>query len=616
MAPVLAAVAVGWGAILFVTGGIDIRIDGWRIRSYSLARPLWLAIAAAISYLAAGGRIRPAVRDWAPALAGVIERRSAAIAGALAVVAVAMGVGYSTRAAVAADAYGYVSQADLWIAGRLKQPLPVADDVPWRDPVGTFSPLGYRPAPRGEPVIVPAYSPGLPMLFALAKILGGQCALFLVVPVFGGVAVFATYLIGVRLGASSVGLLAALLVTASPAFLGMLIEPLSDVPTMAVWSLAFWCLLGQRARTSLAAGLLVSLGVLIRPNLVLLLLPMGAWLAISGEGSTWRMTRANIVRAGVFAIAALAGVLTIAWLNTQFYGSPTASGYGTAGDLFSWSRVGPNFERYLRWFIDSQSPFALAGVAALAFPLRLVWPTVRDRRVFALIGVEILIVWLMYLAYYQLDDWGYLRYVLPTWPFLMLGTSAVLLAVARFVATRTFVPVALALVVMASGLVGWQAAFTRRAGVFNLRATDEHEVRVAALVRDYTVDRSVVLAVERSGSVRYYAGRYTLRYDFLDGDSLDRDIAWLTSRGIHAYALLDAKEADEFRRRFAGQRAAAALEWPALVYEPTNVQLFDFGGVVGPAAAHLSPVVIRSRQEQLPRCVPPQPLSDLRASSR
>lgn len=606
-----------WGAILFVTGGIDIRIDGWRLRSNSLARPLWLAIAAAISYFAAGGRIRPAtIRDWGPALTGIIERRPAAIAGALAVVAVAMGVGYSTRAAVAADAYGYVSQADLWIAGRLKQPLPVADDVPWRDPAWTFSPLGYRPAPGGEPAIVPAYSPGLPMLFALAKILGGQCALFFVVPLFGGVAVLATYLIGVRLGASAAGLLAALLVTASPAFLGLLIEPLSDVPTMAVWSLAFWCLVGQRAGTSVAAGLLVSLGVLIRPNLVLLILPMAAWLALSGEGSRLRMTRANIVRAGVFAIAALPGALTIAWLNTQFYGSPAASGYGTAADLFSWNRLGPNFARYLRWFIDSQSPFALAGVAALAFPLRFVWPTVRDRRVFALIGVEVLIVWLMYLAYFQLDDWGYLRYVLPSWPFLMLGTSAVLLAIARLVAARTFVPVALAIVVMAGGLVGWQAAFTRRASVFNLQATDAHEVRVAALVREYTADRSVVLAVERSGSVRYYAGRYTLRYDFLDGDSLDRDIAWLTSRGIRAYALLDPKEADEFRRKFAGQRAAAALEWPALVYEPTNVQLFDFGGVAGPGTAHLSPVVIRSGQEELPRCVPPQPLSDLRASSR
>jgi len=111
---VLVAVAVAWGVILLVTGGIDVHIGGWRLRSYGLARPFWLAIAATVSYIAAGGGSSPAaIREWGPALVAFIERRPAWIAGALAVVAVAIGVGYSTRAAVGADAYGYVSQVDL-----------------------------------------------------------------------------------------------------------------------------------------------------------------------------------------------------------------------------------------------------------------------------------------------------------------------------------------------------------------------------------------------------------------------------------------------------------------------------------------------------------------------
>jgi hypothetical protein len=615
LASVLAAVAVVWAAILVATGGFDVRILGWRMRSNSLARPLGLAIAAACVYLGAGGRVRLApIREWGPSLGDLIARRSAWIAGALAVMAVGIGAAYSTRAAVAADAYGYVSEADLWIAGRLKQPVPLARDVPWRDPVLTFSPLGYRPAPAGEAAIVPTYSPGLPMLFAIAKVVGGQCALFLVVPVFGGVAVLATYLIGVRLGATSCGLLAALLLAASPAFLALLIEPLSDVPVTAVWALAFWCLLGRGLRASIAAGLLVSLALLIRPNLVVLAVPMGAWLAVRSDEPGFRITRASLARAGAFAIALLPGVLTIAWLNTYFYGSPFVSGYGTAGDLFAWNRIVPNLTRYFGWFIDSQSPFALVGMAALVLPLRLVWPTVRDRRVFAFIVVEVLILWIMYLSYFLFDDWAYLRYVLPSWPFLMLGTSAVVLALRRAVSTRTFLPGAAVLVVLAGGLVGWQAAFTRRVAVFNLQATDAHEVRVASLVRQHTVERSVVLAAERSGSVRYYAGRHTLRYDFLEAASLDRDVAWLASRGIRAYALLDQTEAGEFRRRFAGQHAVAALDWPALVYEPTNIQLFDFGETRTPAP---DPVVIRAGAgNDVPGCIPPQALPDLHASTR
>ena len=53
-----------------------------------------------------------------------------------------------------------------------------------------------------------------------------------------------------------------------------------------------------------------------------------------------------------------------------------------------------------------------------------------------------------------------------------------------------------------------------------------------------------VLTWLHSGSVRYYAGRVTMRYDLLDRDWLDRAVEWLNARGVAVYALLDRASID------------------------------------------------------------------------
>jgi len=94
-------------------------------------------------------------------------------------------------------------------------------------------------------------------------------------------------------------------------------------------------------------------------------------------------------------------------------------------------------------------------------------------------------------------------------------------------------------------------------------------------VRKHTVDNSVVLVWERSGTIRYYSGRTTLRYDYLDREWLDRCVAWLRGRGVHVYAVLDPNHVEQCRRRFAGQATLAALHHPVFLYEPASTALYD-----------------------------------------
>ena len=110
-----------------------------------------------------------------------IARRHVWIAAALAAIVVSTGLIWSTRVAAGSDAYGYVSQVDLWRRGDLHIDQSFGASVPWPLARWTFMPLGYRPEPDGYR-IVPQYPAGLPLLMAGFTLIAGSCAMFWVVP--------------------------------------------------------------------------------------------------------------------------------------------------------------------------------------------------------------------------------------------------------------------------------------------------------------------------------------------------------------------------------------------------------------------------------------------------
>ena len=141
---------------------------------------------------------------------------------------------FGTFSAGGADSYGYVSQADLWLQRTLIIEEPLADEAPWRNANWTLTPFGYRPGDR-RGTMVPTYSPGLPMVMAAFKAVGGPNAVYYVVPLLGALTVWLTFVLGSRLAGPLAGLLAAAALLVSPAFLFQLMWPMSDVPAAA------WC---------------------------------------------------------------------------------------------------------------------------------------------------------------------------------------------------------------------------------------------------------------------------------------------------------------------------------------------------------------------------------------
>ena len=565
---IILCASAAWAAWIAAFGGFDTTLAGLRIRSNNPQRVMILAAAALLVYFGAGGRIPLALAVVrVRAVAAAAGRRPGWIAAAIALTATVVAAVNSTRIAGGADAYGYVSQAELWLERDLTIEQPWVRGMPFPNVEWIFAPLGYRPG-ADEWTIVPTYSPGLPMLMAAVKAVGGQCAMFLVVPFTFGAAALATYGIGVRLGGAAAGAIAAWFVATSPAALEVAVESLSDVPAMAAWSLAVYWALGAGARTAAAAGLCAAFGILIRPNLVPLALPIGLWVCARSRTSG---ARAMAVDAAAFGAGVLPGIAAVALINAHLYGSAGSSGYGDLAAGFAWRHVLPNLARYARWIAETQTPLALIGLAALLVPLHRLWPGVRDRRVFLAVGLFLLLLWAQYAAYLEFDSAGYLRFLLPAWPLMMLGLASALLALARASGPlgRTLVAAA----IVALGV--WTTAVAVGRGVFEQEQAARHDAPLGAIVREQTPANSVILALHRSGSLRYYAGRITARYDMLDPAWLDRFVEWLTARGVHVYAVVDAREAAEAQARFALQRRATAFERPVLIYEPAATALFD-----------------------------------------
>lgn len=480
-----------------------------------------------------------------------------------------------TRALGGSDSYGYVSEAELWLRGDLKIPQAFAADAPWPNADRAFAPLGYRPSPVDNRVIVPTYAPGLPLLLALMKLLGGHTAMYFVVPLFAGTLVLATFGLGRRLSSDTAGFIGAVLVATSPVVLTYSLVAMTDVPVATSWAVAFYVALGRlRVANASAAGLVAGLAVLIRPNLAPLAAILGLYYAMRVWSPSER--RQGLALSFAYGIGVLPSVIVVAWVNDHLYGSPFTSGYGALGDLFAWHRMGANARNYFTWLMESQTPAVLIGAAAIAVPLRAVWPRVQDRRVFFVIGAFILALWGIYLAWEVFDTWLFLRFLIPSWPFFMVGIGAVAAACMerRWYLAR---PVAIGAV---AALVLLQIRLSDERKVLNDGWAEDRNVAIARFVQRMTPPNGVIVCLHHSGSLRYYGGRTTIYFPWLDEQSLDTAVEWLAQRGVPTYALIEDWEMAEFRTRYASQRRRSVVDEPpmATFREPGEARLFDLSG--------------------------------------
>jgi hypothetical protein len=580
---VVATTALVLFVIVTVTSGFLVRLGPLRLSAHHWRVPLLIAIAAAVAAARFG---RGTFVEAAEAVWSFIDRHAAAFAVVLAAATAGIGVGSGTYSASSSDASGYVSEAALIASARLSSDEPLARAVAWRNAAWTFSPLGYQPgADPGE--LVPTYPAGLPLVMTPFRLVGGELAAYLVVPVLGAVAVFATYFVGACLHSRYAGLIAAALFATSPIVLFQIVQPMSDVPAAAWWTIALLFALSPLSNAPLAAGGAAGLAILTRPNLLTLAIVI-ALAAMNfprmrqlTEPQSPNQTRMPIERRSRpdrllgFAAGLTPAIGALLLMQWRLYGNPLVSGYGTAADLFSLSNIGPNLVGYSRRLIEGETPALLVFIAAMVVLIMTrrgtsAAPPLKRPLVLATLALAIVVS--SYLPYAVFAEWSYLRFLLPAFPLLFIAIGGVLTAALLRLPVSLRAPLLLCTL---AAVASFNVLRAEREQAFNMRRY-ESRYRLAGRYLDSALPpRAVIVAVQESGGVRYYTTRPVLRWDWLDVD-LDTAVAALRALGRHpVFVVEDWERSDVVRKHPLSTNAR--LDWrPRAEFgDETRVFLYD-----------------------------------------
>ncbi len=481
------------------------------------------------------------------------------LAVAVAGLTAAVSIRFHTFVASGTDQAAYIEAAHRWAAGRVAKPSPLQFSPVWSPPEFAAAPFGFRPGTaRGTDV--GEYPLGLPVLMAAAIRLGGPLAAYLVAPMFAGILVWSASLVGSGLAGSWAGLLTAGLLAASPITLAFAVQPMSDVPAAASWTLAWAMSLRPGLGASAAAGAAVAAAIMIRPNLAPLVAVILGLLWTQREigdevpaSYPWR-------RIALCACVAAIGPAMVAWSHYELYGSPFRPGYLGAADFYHLANIQLNLTTYPRLLMLVHTPLIFAGLIA-STSLR--WPRVRQRlnrraRAVALSAVTFVVLnYLLYLPYLPVSDPGFLRFVFPAFVALCVLLAGLLAHVARLSTSRALATVS---VVPAVVVMLYPTGTVRFALEIH---THSARVRSAGhYLREVLPANAVVITSAQGTSIAHYTGRLIVRLDAIPPDGFDSLVDNLGRYGYRPVLVLDGEgERAFFQAHFPSSRVRA-LDWP------------------------------------------------------
>ena len=578
---ILAWISIAAGLTLIViavTGGFRVEVGPVRISAHRMATPLAVLVLAGFALW----RLGPTrARDVLASVSTDISNHAFPIAVVCAAAIAGVGVGYGTFAAASSDPSAYVSHAALLDSGRLTLDQPLARASGWHEPTWTFSPLGYRPGPTAG-VIVPGYPLGLPLVMVGGRRLAGEVGPFLVVPALAAVAVLSTYAIARRWAGPIAGVVTAVLLASSPIVQFHTVQPMSDVAAMAWWALAVACAAVPRVLASAGAGIIAGLAVLTRPNLAPLAAVVAAvslgWPRASGS------TSFGVRRLAAYLGGLVPGVLAMAALQHQLYGSVLRSGYGDISDFFAAGNVWQNVADYSRRLLAGEGPALILAAGALTVLAFNRQPRGLEsaRPLLQLAAVVTAIVLAIYLPYGVFPDWAYLRFLLPAMALAFAALGGIVAAALE----RVALPVrGIALLASLTLAVSFNVAHAGQQGVYALREYEARYRTVGRYLAATLPSDAVVLASQESGSVHYYTGLPVVRWDLL-AVGLDEAIVRLRALGRHPVLVVEDWEKPVLRGRFP-DGPTASLDWPprAEAGRTTLVGVWDPADRAAPPAA-------------------------------
>jgi hypothetical protein len=445
-----------------------------------------------------------------------------------------------------ADQSGYLNSARLLTEGQVTTAMRIVPNFPTDTvPRSTYMPLGF--AIGGDDALVPTYPVGLPLMVSvMAHLIGWEPAARWTMVLHALLGVALIFWLARECGLSSrASALSSLILATSPVYLYMSLTLMSDTPAL-VWTTAA-VLLAWRSRQRVwwaaPAGVALAVAVATRPTNILALAPIAVCLGISLQRWSW------------LGAGGAPGAAMLLRYNMAVYGQAFTTGYGDTSVLFGLENVGLSLSSYVQWLPALVTPI---GVLALGLPVLFR----RAPRLITMLLLWIGVFVVFYMFYYHTHEtWWYLRFLLPAFPPLIVGSLLVGRALLEQWQNRRgahpFLRTAPAALLLAAFIlwhnvrwVDWWNVLAVGGGARAYR--DVAEWTTAQLPAD-----AAIMAMEVSGALRYYTSFAVVRWDFLERDpaAVRRMTGDATAGRLKMYAVLFPYEIDtlKFFRRIPGR---------------------------------------------------------------
>jgi hypothetical protein len=434
-----------------------------------------------------------------------------------------------------------LASGSVHVQPRTIEGLPQSDAAPF-----LYVPLGFKPAPNGMG-LVPTYPTGFALfVLAFSPLAGWRHAGDLTIILHSLAGLLATFALGRMVGLGRAwASLGAAIVGASPLYLFMSVQAMSDVPSLAWTAAAVITAAKSRERPAwaLAAGAAVAVDVLLRPTNLLAFLPLGV--ALGASRRRWLL----------FLAGGFPGALFFFAHSLAAYGTLATTGYGDSSYAFSIGNVPGTLLHYARWL-----PALFTPLMALCLGL----PGVRsvNGRTRWVLGTWILAYAAFFSAYANTHEtWWYLRFLLPAAPAIVVGSLLVLVDFSSRPPASTWLGGTLGALVIAVAVAAVGDSWLDHS--LQPLAIGKRELRYEALadwMKKNVPKDAVCLTMQASGTLFYYTDFTFVRWDAIDAGNVRGVESAIEASRRPLYAVLfpfEMNESHVLEKRMPGRWAPA-----------------------------------------------------------